>query len=48
MKMTAQTTLREPEYAGVISPEDVENLKKSNKEIERIYEPKKGYSENRA
>ncbi len=34
MKMAAQTTLREPEYAGVISPEDVENLKKSNKEIE--------------
>ena len=34
MKRAAQTTLREPEYAGVISPEDVENLKKSNKEIE--------------
>jgi PAS domain S-box-containing protein len=34
MKMAAQNPLREPEYAGVISPEDVENLKKSNKEIE--------------
>jgi PAS domain S-box-containing protein len=34
MKMAAQSTLSEPEYAGVISPEDVENLKKSNREIE--------------
>jgi PAS domain S-box-containing protein len=34
MKMAAQSTLSEPEYAGIISPEDVENLKKSNREIE--------------
>jgi PAS domain S-box-containing protein len=34
IKMTAQTTLSEPEYAGVLSPENVDNLKKSNKELE--------------
>jgi PAS domain S-box-containing protein len=34
MKVTAQTTLSKPEYTGVISSEDFENLKKSNREIE--------------
>jgi PAS domain S-box-containing protein len=34
MKTTAQTTRSEPEYAGVLSPENVETLKKSNKELE--------------
>jgi PAS domain S-box-containing protein len=34
MKMAAQTTLSDREYTGVLSSEDVENLKKSNREIE--------------